>query len=505
MPEIDLLSICHDLTKTRDVDQVLTKTLGIINQEFNCEAATIFLLETNNRLRARTAVGGKIAILNIELSPTEGIIGAVIQSRGSVRSDDAKNDPRVAHHVDSKTQFVTKNILATPLIMNNKVIGVIELINKQGGTFNDEDQVALEKLAPTIALGLDNSLQFTALQELMEDVTSALGAAIEKRDPYTGGHTERVTGYSMDILDNLYPQLHLLSLADQALLQEYSPAVFSQRLRIAARLHDVGKIGVPDEILRKPEPLNPEERKIMQEHAIEGARIVQEVRNFADILPGIGSHHETFDGSGYPQQLSGDKIPLIPRIIAVADTYDAMTTDRPYRQGLAPEIALAEIKKQAGRQFDPAIVTAFLSAKQSAPTATEEIEAPRPLHVLIADDDTISCQILARLAQRLGHQTTIASNGQELLTYLLEDDTRFDVALVDLRMPIMSGIDAIQQYRQRPSGRATALPTYAISAQSPDCSLFTEARNSGMVGQFTKPIDLSLITKLLTELSTQKR
>jgi HD-GYP domain-containing protein (c-di-GMP phosphodiesterase class II) len=139
---------------------------------------------------------------------------------------------------------------------------------------------------------------------------------------------------------------------------------FLERLHIAGLLHDIGKIGIPESILNKQGPLDDAEKKRMQEHSNVGAAILGPIKELEDAILGVKYHHEKYDGSGYPQGLKGDKIPLIAAIISVADTYDAMITDRPYRRGLSKSEAAEEIKRFSGRQFDPQIASAFIELYQ---------------------------------------------------------------------------------------------------------------------------------------------
>src|SRR5207244_8098072 len=124
-------------------------------------------------------------------------------------------------------------------------------------------------------------------------------------------------------------------------------------VRMGTPLHDIGKIGIDDDILRKPGALTTEEYKIMQTHTIKGAEILGTIPDLAPVIPIVRSHHERWDGKGYPDGLAGEAIPRLARIVAVADTFDAMTSDRPYRKGMAADVAFAEVAKQSGKQFDP--------------------------------------------------------------------------------------------------------------------------------------------------------
>ena len=136
-------------------------------------------------------------------------------------------------------------------------------------------------------------------------------------------------------------------------------------IRIGTPLHDIGKIGIDDAILRKPDRLTPEEFEVMKSHTVKGAEIVATVPDLRPIIPIVRSHHERWDGKGYPDGLGGEAISPLARVVALADAFDAMTSDRPYRKGMPPAIAFAEIEKQVGRQFDPTFAAAFLGMKQT--------------------------------------------------------------------------------------------------------------------------------------------
>ena len=175
----------------------------------------------------------------------------------------------------------------------------------------------------------------------------ALAAAVDAKDPYTQGHSQRVADYATSLARHVG--------ASQAELE---------LIHITGTLHDVGKIGVPDAILKKPGRLDDEERIVMETHPVLGEVIVRKAPQLAATLPGVRHHHERWDGKGYPDGLAGEAIPLMARYLALADTFDAMTSDRPYRKGLPLEVALAEIHKGAGTQFDPALAPAFIELMQ---------------------------------------------------------------------------------------------------------------------------------------------
>jgi putative nucleotidyltransferase with HDIG domain len=179
-------------------------------------------------------------------------------------------------------------------------------------------------------------------RELFIGSIRMLAAAIDEKDPYTRGHSGRVAKYSQIIGRELGMQADDLD-----------------KLRIAALLHDVGKIGVDDRVLKKPGSLTPEEFELMKQHTVKGANIMRPVSQLKEILPGIELHHEHIDGRGYPYGISGPQIPMMARIIGVADTLDAMTTNRPYQSAMELDYAMGRIKALAGSKFDPNVVAAL--------------------------------------------------------------------------------------------------------------------------------------------------
>src|ERR1700716_3994113 len=185
--------------------------------------------------------------------------------------------------------------------------------------------------------------QFTDDLDNAETVLFSLALSIEAKDPYTGGHCDRLAEYSIKLAERLNLPEHL-----------------RVALRRGALIHDIGKLAVPEHILLKPGPLTPEERRIMEQHSVAGERICAPLRSFRHVLPIIRHHHEKQDGSGYPDGLKGDQIPLTARILQVTDIYDALTTDRPYRKALAPEKAFAIMREEVKRGWwDGSVLNEF--------------------------------------------------------------------------------------------------------------------------------------------------
>lgn len=204
--------------------------------------------------------------------------------------------------------------------------------------------LALPLFALPLIIAQQTYRWYMGYREAYADTIKALVGLIEAKDPYTRGHSERVAGYAVELGRRLGLGARVV-----------------ERLEYAALLHDFGKVGVPASLLTKPGPLTAEEFDIVRTHPKSGADLVAEIPYLKDLSETIASHHERYDGAGYGEGLSGDSIPLAARLLAVADAYDAMTSDRPYRPGLNEDAALEEIRLGAGNQFDPKVAEAFVS------------------------------------------------------------------------------------------------------------------------------------------------
>ncbi|MBI3958580.1 MAG: HD domain-containing protein [Chloroflexi bacterium] len=227
------------------------------------------------------------------------------------------------------------------------MLGVLGVSSDQPGLFGTDDILLLETLASQLAPAIENARLFRDLGAAYDHTLDALVAALDARDKETEGHSRRVV-------------LFTLALARRMGIPENELAV----LRRGALLHDIGKIGVPDAILLKPGPLTDEERAIMRNHPEWGRRILAGIPFLEGAAEIVCAHQERWDGAGYPLGLAGSAIPLGARIFAVADTLDAITSDRPYRAGQPYSFARQEILAGSGTQFDPAVVDAFLQISE---------------------------------------------------------------------------------------------------------------------------------------------
>jgi putative nucleotidyltransferase with HDIG domain len=209
--------------------------------------------------------------------------------------------------------------------------------------FNRNDFFLADAIAANVSAGIESAQLVKQQADLFIQTVTALARAVELRDSYTGSHTQRVTDYALLLAE----ELHL-------------PAEEVRWLRIGTPLHDIGKIGIEDSILRKPGLLTKAEFEQMKSHTVKGAEMVSAIPQLAPLIPIIRHHHERWDGQGYPDGLAGEQIPLLARIVAVADAFDAMSSERPYRRALSPQDAFAEILARAGTHFDPRCAQAFL-------------------------------------------------------------------------------------------------------------------------------------------------
>ena len=259
-----------------------------------------------------------------------------------------------------------KGNVSVPVYYKKELLGAFVFGRKLSRQdFSKQEIGFFTTLANDVAMALSNAQLIQELQEKICEVhmlyerehsmfihtAISLAAAIDARDPYTHGHTERVTQYAMSIAEEI---------EDLPEAEEYEN--FKETLHLAALLHDVGKLGVPDAILNKTSQLTKVEYEKIKEHSVTGATILNPIRELGDIAAEVRAHHERYDGKGYPDGLKGEDIPFVARVIAVADTFDAITSDRPYRERKIDEIAVEIIKDNSGTQFDPIIVSAFLLA-----------------------------------------------------------------------------------------------------------------------------------------------
>lgn len=324
------------LTKIDDISKHALK----YSMEISHAEAGIALLFNSKTEKLRVAASKNIgrqtkALIGKNLG--EGPAGWVAQTRESLLID-----KRYTKH-DFKLDEVHSAIF-TPFQYNGQLYGVIGLLSLSNRPFTYNDMQLLATIASQAATEMHNSYLFNQLEDIYIDTVKAFVQAIEAKDSYTKGHSENVAHYAIAIAEEM-------GMSEDRL----------KTLKTAALLHDIGKIGIKEEILNKPERLNNEEYEHIKQHPHIAFKILEHVPTLKEIAEIILYHHEKFDGTGYLMGLHGEDIPLEARILAVVDTFDAMTSSRPYRTAASVETARAELLKNAGTQFDPKIVEVFVN------------------------------------------------------------------------------------------------------------------------------------------------
>ena len=322
------------LNSSLSLDEILPTALTQTLDLLQAKTASVMLLdEKGEELRIRLAHG-----LSPEIVESTTVkLGERVSGRVAATGEPVLIKGQEGDDMDSS--------LCVPLLANQQVLGVLNIRTKTDGSdFTHQDLELAGQLANIAAAAIENASLHDELQALFLSTVSAMANSIDARDPYTKGHSERVTSYAVMIAEELK-----LS-ADEL-----------ERLRYAGLLHDIGKIRIRDHILHKPGRLTDAEFREMKKHPEYGVEIMQPVKAFHTILPAMLHHHERYDGRGYPHGLAGEGIPLSARILCVADCFDAMTSDRPYRKGMPVADAVSELAKNKDTQFDPLLVDIFLN------------------------------------------------------------------------------------------------------------------------------------------------
>ena len=331
------------LGSTLDLDVLLDSVLDSAMRIFNVDSGYVMLRDKNSGrldLRAWRGMAGAL--------PDEGAIRSsmsdwvVRQGRPLIFNPPA--DVGVEQHVDSMTGALAA--LCVPLLSSEGVVGAIAVGSRDRSfRFSSDDVRLLSTIANHVTIAIGNIELFSSLQDAYLATVRSLAAAVDAKDPYTHGHSDRVADYAGAIAEKL----------DLSGEQRIA-------LEMAAYLHDIGKIGIRESILLKPGKLTDDEMGQMRHHPLIGANILKPVAFPWPIAPVVRHHHERFDGGGYPAGLKGEEIPLLARILTVADAFEAMTSDRPYRRGRTEEEAITELHACVGGHFDPRVVSAFVEA-----------------------------------------------------------------------------------------------------------------------------------------------
>ncbi|HEX5131001.1 MAG TPA: HD domain-containing phosphohydrolase [Candidatus Krumholzibacteria bacterium] len=335
-----------------DLQSLLDNLLGIIMESVPASRGFIFMIQRDTGAlvpyaRRPVDLGGDDA----EIVVSQTILQTAVRQKTSIISSDALVDERFIHSRSIAGTDV-RSAMCAPLVNRNAVLGIVYVDSHKANCFTRRDLALFSALALKVAIAVDNARLYDDLRGLFYNTVETLVRTIQAKDQYTAGHSTRVSRYSLMIAERL-------GLTTKEKHQLY----------LAAMLHDIGKIGVPDDLLNRPGKLSEEEMERVRSHVQVGASMIEMLGEMHPIVPLIRHHHECYDGSGYPDGLKGEQIPLISRIIAVADMYDAMTSDRPYRKRRTHQMAVDEILAVSGKTIDPRVANTFLEVlKDLVPT-----------------------------------------------------------------------------------------------------------------------------------------
>lgn len=334
------------LITARNLNKLLEVVLKIAVKESDADRASIMLLDKDGKLKINASVGIPEDIVeSAEERIGKGIAGKVAMTNKPIIINEGEKVSADIKH--SMKGLKAVSAMTIPLATETaEVLGVLNLVKYRGKSFFDkEDTELLSLLAYETATSIRSYQLMLETEGLYIGTIFALATALDARDHYTLGHSRKVARYAV-------------SIAKEMNLPRYQIDI----IRRASLLHDIGKIGIPDKILGKPGRLTYKEFEIVKKHPSVALNILKPIPQLKNLLPGIYHEHERFDGRGYLAGLKGEAIPLEARIIGVADAFDAMTSERPYRRALAPYEAISELKKCSGTQFDPVVVKAFLKS-----------------------------------------------------------------------------------------------------------------------------------------------
>ena len=332
-------------------DHLIRQATQMTQHTLKAMASSVLLLDDKGQKLIFEVAEGEVGktLRKIKISAPSGIAGWVVRHGKPIIVNDVTKDRHFNTSIDENTGFITKSIICAPLVVQRRIIGVIEVLNKlDGSNFSENDLETLVSVASTVAVSIENAKLHQHLLNSYRSTIRALAAAIEAKDPYTCGHSQRVMEYAM------LGGASLSFLGDEVEVLEY-----------AGVLHDVGKIGIADSILTKPAALAPAEWAIMREHSQIGASILDGIPFLEKAQELILHHHERYDGKGYPDGLKGEEIPIGARLLAVADAFDTMTTDRSYRSALSVDYAVDELYRCSSTQFCPVAAEAFIAGFKS--------------------------------------------------------------------------------------------------------------------------------------------
>lgn len=405
-----LLEFSQQMSTIEDPDELAQATIEHIRQTMGTARVRFYLYDA----------GREVYHLWVWSGPEPGDEERLLGTRHTTVIDAQRAKGGFAQQLEAPPDT---DALILPLLHRGQPIALLTLGRKESELpYSSEDLALLRTVANQLAIATENAQLYSRMRDLYLSGVRTLAATVDAKDSYTHGHSERVAAYSRAIAVALgLPQIEI------------------ETIELAGLLHDLGKIGVPDAVLQKPGKLDPDERSLIEQHAELGARILADNPALSPLVPLVRHHHERHDGKGYPSGIADAAIPLGAAIIAIADTYDTMTTDRPYRRAPGHERARDEIVRCSGSQFRPYVVEAFLKAIESsewrATAAQTNNHQARGAHLAarLAGANTRAMNIVYQIAQTIGDVTDLPSFTMRVVELLRRElGTRsVDIFLLD--------------------------------------------------------------------------
>jgi response regulator RpfG family c-di-GMP phosphodiesterase len=365
---LTIYKVSEAIALSHDIEHILDVVLRAALDEVKADVATLHLRDSSGEYEER------VKVVSSEGAPRNGLPSPAF---AVLLEQFAQGVPILAHggkasrfFTESSPPDTLASFVAVPLQVRGQLVGVLDVFSfTPGKKFDEGHRKMLSVLASRAASAIDNARLYgelrnsndsltranLSLEEMFQQTVAGFAQALEESDMYTRGHSERVAVYTEILARGI-------TLPDAEI----------RRMVQAGVMHDVGKIGVRYDMLNKPGKLTPEEVAVFRQHPAKGKRILEPVPCLHGLIDGCWCHHEWFDGGGYPRGLAGDNIPLVGRVVAIADAYDAMTSDRAYRRALPHEVAIGEIERCAGTQFDPELAEAFVRLIEAYRTGMRE-------------------------------------------------------------------------------------------------------------------------------------
>ena len=354
---LNLYQFSNTLSILDDIKEILKHTVSFTREALDCERISILLLEDEIlSIKACAGIPEDIA-KRIRIPLGQKVAGGVLKKREAILVEDIDEINWMENQINAEFKsFISAPVICANLKSYDIPLGVINVTNKNGNEpFSKQDLKILSFIANTASVAIHNHQNRQMLEQSYFDTVTALIMSLEARDEYTRGHSDRVTEYSVGIARHLQLEEGLI-----------------KTIKDAAILHDIGKIGVRDDVLLKPGRLTPEEFSEIKKHPVISGTIVKSIASLQEVGTIASQHHERYDGKGYPDGLKDEEIHIGARIMAVADTYDAMTSNRSYRKALDPDYAVKEIRNESGAQFEPQCVEAFFRYLNEKKTTENE-------------------------------------------------------------------------------------------------------------------------------------